>query len=123
MKVTRALQATAYQEAGHAVAGWYVGIEAKNLSIVPDADSLGHYEHAPYRTALVDSDSAQEVEKAALVSLAGPATVRRFGYRAPRPSGQADRHGDHSRRPMRRTAPLGRSQGWGDTRPRRQGLL
>jgi ATP-dependent Zn protease len=44
MKVTRALQATAYHEAGHAVAGWYVGIEAKNLSIVPDADSLGRYE-------------------------------------------------------------------------------
>jgi hypothetical protein len=49
MKITKALQATAYHEAGHAVAAWYLGAGVESASIVPDDDTTGrvYYERHP----------------------------------------------------------------------------
>ncbi len=91
MNPTKALQSTAYHEAGHAVAAWDVLVRAKSLSIIPDLSdgSLGRHITGPYFTNMrPDLDHSPRVqrrlENKALVCLAGPAAQRRFsprGYR------------------------------------------
>ncbi len=89
MKPTKALQSTAYHEAGHAVAAWHVHVPTKDLSIIPDDSSLGRHFSGPYFTGVNpefdDSPRCQRrLENKALVCLAGPAAQRRFnphGYR------------------------------------------
>ena len=89
MKPTKALQSTAYHEAGHAVASWHVHAPTKNLSIIPDDSSLGQHFSGPYFAGVNpefdDSPRCQRrLENKALVFLAGPAAQRRFnphGYR------------------------------------------
>ena len=44
----RWLATVAHHEAGHAIAAFEVGMEAKSLSIVPDDESAGRYEHESY---------------------------------------------------------------------------
>ncbi len=89
MKYTKALESTAYHEAGHAVAAWHFRVRGKSLSIIPDGSSLGRFSHAPYfgglRPGLDDSPRCQRrLENMALVCLAAPAAQRKFyprGYR------------------------------------------
>lgn len=40
-RAEKRLQATAYHEAGHAVARWALGLNVRRVSIVPDAESYG----------------------------------------------------------------------------------
>ena len=42
MKITKALQSTAYHEAGHAVMAWDQGLKFHHVTIKPHGDSLGH---------------------------------------------------------------------------------
>ncbi len=88
MKITKALQATAYHEAGHAVAAWYLGAGVKSASIVPDADSTGrvYYERHPLEGIDIDLDDGPHVqarlEDAIQIALAGPVAHRRFNPRS-----------------------------------------
>ncbi len=89
MSPTKALQLTAYHEAGHAVAAWHVRLTSKHLSIIPDDSSAGRHFPGPYfpgvNPEFDDSPKCQRrLENKALVCLAGPAAQRRFsprGYR------------------------------------------
>ena len=91
MKLTKALESTAYHEAGHAVAAWNVHVRAESISIIPDPNngSLGRHIGRPYFTGMrPDLDNSPRVQRRlehkALVCLAGPAAQRRFnprGYR------------------------------------------
>ncbi len=85
MRRTKALESTAYHEAGHAVAAWKLGVRTKKLSIVPDAadGSLGSHQHSPYFTGINlefdDSPRAQRrVENIAIVCCVGAHSQRRF---------------------------------------------
>ena len=89
MRTSKSLEATAYHEAGHAVAAWRLGVGFRKqaLSIVPDGDSLGHAKQSNplFRVDLEfdKSDRARRrAEKAAQISLAGGAAQRRFSARS-----------------------------------------
>ena len=87
---TKALQSTAYHEAGHAVAAYRHGMKVKRLTIVPSGDALGsHQSHAYFTEINLEYDSSpraqRRAENFALVCFAGPAAQRRFnptGYRS-----------------------------------------
>ncbi len=98
MKRTKKLEATAYHEAGHAVAAWAHGVRTKHLSILPDDDSEGRHAHVPYFSGMhPDYDNSPRVqrrlENMVLVCLAGPAAQQRFN-----PHGFRYSHGSHDRR-------------------------
>lgn len=82
MKITKALQSTAYHEAGHAFAAWRVGVRTKKLTIVPHADAAGTHVHEPYSGIDLEYDSSprvqRRIENMALVLYAGPAAQKRF---------------------------------------------
>ncbi len=89
MRRTKALEATAYHEAGHAVAAYKVGMKVKRLTIVPSGDALGSHQHHAYFPGVnLEYDSSpraqRRAENFALVCFAGPAAQRRFN---PKPSG------------------------------------
>jgi ATP-dependent Zn protease len=92
---TKALESTAYHEAGHAVAAYAHGVRTKALSIVPDGDSKGRHEQHPYFGGInLEFDSSpraqRRVENMVLVCLAGPAAQRRFNTK-----GFRRYHADH----------------------------
>lgn len=82
-----ALQATAFHEAGHAVAAWSCGLPVYRVSIQPEGDAKGVVSHrnplARVRLDLDGSDKARmKAEAAIIVCLAGPASQRRFNARS-----------------------------------------
>ena len=70
--------ATAYHEAGHAVAVWHLLHKApRRATIVPTKDSLGHVQHEnPLRGIRLDIDgsdrAALRAERVIMICLAGP---------------------------------------------------
>ena len=90
MRRTKALESTAYHEAGHAVAAYRHGMKVKRLTIVPSGDALGsHQSHAYFTGINLEYDGGareqRRAENFALVCFAGPAAQRRFnpkGYRS-----------------------------------------
>ena len=95
MKRTKPLEATAYHEAGHAVASWHLGIRVTSATIVPEGTMLGSVSHAdPLKGINIEYDNTPRAtrrgEKAALVCLSGPAAEARFLGRRSHPP--ADDH-------------------------------
>jgi len=80
-RTDKQLKATAYHEAGHAVFAWYKGIKIKKVTIIPDADSVGHVHHAKVikgRSPKLDNSprQRQRMETLIMISLAGPLAQR-----------------------------------------------
>ena len=78
-------EATAYHEAGHAIAAWSLGYRPTAASIVPTAESEGQVRHEnpfPGITLEVDgSDMARlKVERAIIICLAGPIAQKRYRH-------------------------------------------
>ncbi len=65
-----ALTATAYYEAGHAVAAWKLGIRIESISIIPTTDSKGHVVYGPYLKGVEIRKEAIEAVQAAIASRA-----------------------------------------------------
>jgi ATP-dependent Zn protease len=80
------LRATAYHEAGHAVANWAYGWEIDSVTIVEDEEYAGRVtvrnKLAGKQLDLLDGDeweaAKQDVEEAVIAIKAGPAAQRRF---------------------------------------------
>ena len=82
-RTSRSLRATAFHEAGHAVAAVKERVRLRSLSIEPDEDSAGRISHAnPLQNARLDIDTSyinrMRMERLVRVSLAGPAAQQRF---------------------------------------------
>jgi len=82
-KQTKALKATAYHEAGHAVAALRLNVSVRSVSIVPTKGSLGrmaHYRKTGFSPDIdITSLRAKGVlERDAIVTLAGPAAEKRY---------------------------------------------
>jgi hypothetical protein len=80
-RTKKQLKATAYHEAGHAVFAWYKGIKIKKVTIIPEADSVGHVHHAKVirgRSSELDNSPRhrQRMEIQIMISLAGPLAQR-----------------------------------------------
>jgi len=78
-------RATAYHEAGHAVACYYLGVKAKSATIVPDKDQgiLGHVRHEDMFRGLnpeidLSGRARLQMERSIIISLAGMAAQRRY---------------------------------------------
>src|SRR5262245_54406910 len=94
---TAAEIATAYHEAGHALAAWKNGIGIRRISIVPKGDKLGRLQRrTPLRAIHFEWDGSDRArmraEKLIEVSLAGPAAQRRF---KPSSFRHCQAHSDH----------------------------
>jgi hypothetical protein len=80
------LKTVAYHEAGHAVAAIRFRRAFKSVTVVPGEDNLGHARMFDVPQSVIDDDTAGPdnfagrhiIEKAILVSLAGPAAEREF---------------------------------------------
>ena len=84
---SKALEATAYHEAGHAVMAWFLNVRVDKVSISPERDSLGHCSHEKIvrgrNPELDDSPrSRDQKEKEILVALAGGIAQRLFNRRS-----------------------------------------
>jgi hypothetical protein len=82
-----ALEATAFHEAGHAIAAWHAGLEIHSATIVPTPSLDGCVTHAnPLYGVRLDYDGSDEArlraEAAIVVLLAGPAAQRRHNPRS-----------------------------------------
>ncbi len=103
MKRTKALEATAHHEAGHAVAAFSQDVKINAISILPDGQSKGHIIHAnPLRGIALDIDNSTRarlrIEKAVRVALAGPIAEREWGRRNGRcPHWKVGAEQDHGR--------------------------
>jgi hypothetical protein len=86
---TEADKATAYHEAGHAVMAFQLGVEVRQITIVPDRDSAGSCSHEKllkFRgTELCASPAARvRIEKLIMICLAGPLAQSKFKPRSVR---------------------------------------
>ena len=77
------LKATAYHEAGHAVAGWRLGCPILRVTVTPSGDYLGSVAgDNPIRHMFPDVDGAPEVDQAmreaVIILLAGSVAQKRF---------------------------------------------
>ncbi len=89
MKRTKAIEALAYHEAGHAVLCWEERVRLKGASIVPDRTSAGRITHShPLKGINPELDSSTHsrvrMEKMVRILLAGTIAQRKFnakGYR------------------------------------------
>ncbi len=82
-----ARRATAYHEAGHAVAAWSLGAKVYRASIVPRSDAHGSVQHSnPLRGTRLECDGSDRArlraERAVVICLAGPEAQRRFNPRS-----------------------------------------
>jgi hypothetical protein len=82
----RALECTAYHEAGHAVASLELRRGVREVSIVPAESSLGHMRNtktpASFRPDInTDSRTSAWIEREVLIGLAGMAAEARFAGR------------------------------------------
>lgn len=93
--------ATAYHEAGHAVAGLCLGLRVRHVTIVPDEDSAGHVKserEKPSTAFAVECGylwhpSRFRAEKLVMRMLAGEVAQRRYNPRSVRwRHGQSDRN-------------------------------
>ncbi len=80
-------KATAYHEAGHAVAAWRHRMKLRSATIIPASDYSGVVEHQnPLRGIRLDYDGSDRArmraESAIIISLAGPAAQKRFNPRS-----------------------------------------
>ncbi len=80
-------RATAYHEAGHAIAAWRLRLKVHSGTIVPAPDYSGQVKHeSPLRRTRLDIDGSDRArmraESAIIVSLAGPAAQKRFNPRS-----------------------------------------
>ena len=97
-KPTRALIATAYHEAGHAVMAWAHDVGVKEVSIVPNMErnSLGHCQHivwSAFRPDLEDSLRTRDrVQWLIMVFLGGREAERRFTGRYNHGGATGDMH-------------------------------
>ncbi len=76
-------EATAYHEAGHAVAAYVVGRRVREISIVADGDMLGHVAYWPWPDSFhpdyeTDGKTRRMVESGIITSLAGPVAEALF---------------------------------------------
>jgi hypothetical protein len=83
-----AIQATAYHEAGHAVAAYRLGVSLRQVSIEPDESSAGHVKHQRLLDKTVAYDRSDRnrmrVERLVIVCLAGLEAQRKFNARTVR---------------------------------------
>lgn len=81
-------KATAYHEAGHAVAAWRQGLKFKRVTIKPDADSLGHVLKGFPKWFRPDNDQSDRVrlhaERHIIMDFAGQLAEAKFRGRRPR---------------------------------------
>jgi ATP-dependent Zn protease len=75
-------EATAYHEAGHAVAAWYLGYRPATASILAGDDSAGQVRHEnPFPGINFEFDGSDwtrlKIERAIMICLAGPIAQRR----------------------------------------------
>lgn len=98
-RITKALRATAYHEAGHALAAWKERLPISTISIIPDEDgTLGRVTHqAPPASFQPDIDAGlrvrDRIEKHAIVAFAGVEAERLVAARVSSESGARDRAG------------------------------
>jgi hypothetical protein len=91
-----AREATAYHEAGHAIAWWRYGIPIRDVTIVPGDGFAGQVRHGDlWGEVKLDVDDPHEhetnISKEVVVCLAGSAAQRRFSRRSWRTyHGQSD---------------------------------
>jgi hypothetical protein len=96
---TRALQSTAYHEAGHAIARFALGRRIDRVSILPDADSLGHVRgqvlpsHLFAKGGDISDVPTKTVEDQIVILLAGPLAEKRFTGRWNRVGASSDYEG------------------------------
>jgi ATP-dependent Zn protease len=77
---TKAVEATAYHEAGHAVMAFQLGIRLQKITIVPDEESSGCCHH---ESLLKFKGSARlKIEKLVMICLAGPLAQQKFKPRS-----------------------------------------
>ena len=93
MRNTKALQSTAFHEAGHAVISWALEYEVYELTIVPSEDKAGLVKYQnPLLGVPLDRDNSPnavaQAKKAMMISLAGPIAQRKFD-----PESWEDHHG------------------------------
>jgi hypothetical protein len=77
------LEATAYHEAGHAVAAWRLGYRPISASITTPEDSVGEVSHeSPFPGDNLEFDASDlarlRVERAIIIRLAGPVAQKRY---------------------------------------------
>ena len=87
MKRTKRLKATAYHEAGHAIARWQFRFMVYRATIITTGDEAGSVTgENPLRGINLENDGSDRAriraEKAILISLAGPAAQRRYKPRS-----------------------------------------
>jgi hypothetical protein len=84
-KSTKALAATAYHEAGHAVASFSLGRTVRRVSIVPDGFYLGHCRHAAQPSfrpdMMADTKARLRAETEIVILLAGGIAEKKFAGR------------------------------------------
>ena len=87
-KRRRAIAATAYHEAGHAVAAWWFCLKYKHVTIRPNADSLGHMLHSVPNWFRPDIESSDRVflraQRHIITSFAGQLAEAKLRGRPPR---------------------------------------
>src|ERR687888_424968 len=77
------IEATAYHEAGHAVASWHLGRAVKKVTIVEGEDFLGRVQHYPVGgkwlqpDVEINSRTVHYFETAITILLAGPTGERK----------------------------------------------
>ncbi|MGC2161247.1 MAG: hypothetical protein WA634_05010 [Silvibacterium sp.] len=79
--------ATAYHEAGHAVAAWAQGVKVLKASIIPDAETDGWVQHAPvWKNVNLEVDrsarAAGKIRENIVICLAGGQAQRRYAPRS-----------------------------------------
>jgi ATP-dependent Zn protease len=95
MGATPKMKATAYHEAGHAVASWRLGEKFKYVTVAPDADSIGHVRRERWpKWFHPDFDSSDRirlrVERHIVISFAGQLVEAKFLGKHPRYGMHAD---------------------------------
>ena len=100
MKRTKRLEATAYHEAGHAVAAWRLGLEIPELTIIATEGAAGSATHtSPLWGVDRELDGSEgagvRMERSIIASLAGPAAQRHYSPRSWRRHHGAGDH-DHA---------------------------
>jgi hypothetical protein len=79
----REIEATAYHEAGHAVAAFHLGRPISRVTITPDGNVLGSVRHYPIRgkwlqpDVVIDTRTEKFLEASITVLLAGPSAERK----------------------------------------------
>ena len=76
-------EATAYHEAGHAIAAWNLGYRPTTASIVPGGDLVGEVRHEnPFPGIDFEFDGSDmtrlKIERAIIICLAGPIAQKRY---------------------------------------------